>query len=247
MGSSARVRPIVVAALALGVGVAVGAPAPFVRADSAAESQKAAADASVKPPFDPASPSAKAEATDAKGGAKANEVVRAKEGAKTALPSVAGRPVRRYAEQGILELGGNVTLVKASAFTQVGAAPSFGWFFIDYVQLSLLPTVDYVKAANADAKARYSVLLEPSFHIQIVDVVFGFFGAGTGVAYESSTGVGLAVAPRTGLNLLIGGSGVLTAAFSFVYTATKRTAIEDGSTSPHTSTLGAQLGYSVAW
>jgi len=40
---------------------------------------------------------------------------------------------------------------------------------------------------------------------------------------------------------------VLTAAFSFVYTATKRTAIEDGSTDPHTSTLGFQLGYSVAW
>ena len=192
-------------------------------------------------------PQAKEEATAAQGGPKANELVRAKEGEKTALPSVAGRPVRRYAEQDILELGGNLSIVKANSFTQIGAAPSFGWFFIDYVQLSLIPSIDYVKTANTDAKARYSAIVEPSFHIQIVDVCFGFFGAGAGVAYEKASGVGLAVAPRTGINLLIGGSGVLTAAFSFVYTATKRTAIEDGSTTPHTSTLGFQLGYSVAW
>jgi len=232
--------------------------ANLARADETAAKQKAEADEAAQAQGTDAA-GAKGEATKekaaaddaaatkAKGGPKANEIVRAKEGEKTALPSVAGRPVRRYAEQGILEAGGNVTLVRANAFTQLGASPTFGWFFIDYVQLSIIPSFEYVSTAETGAKARVSTILEPSFHMQIVDVMFGFFGSGVGFAYEKTTGVGLAVAPRVGINLLVGGSGVLTAAFSFVYTATKRTAIEDGSTAPHTSTQGFQLGYSVAW
>lgn len=207
-----------------------------VRADHTAAVQKAADDSAKQ-----------AEESETPGGPQANEAVRAKEGATTALPSVAGRPVRRYAEQGILELGGSLNVVKSAAFTQAGAAPSFGWFVIDYLQLSLIPSFDYVKTAVAPATGRYSVIFEPSFHVQIAGPVFGFFGAGAGAAYETASGVGLAIVPRSGVNVLIGGSGVLTAAFSFVYTATKRSAIEDGSTDSHTSTLGLQMGYSVAW
>jgi hypothetical protein len=245
-------RPSVSQRRALGTIAVCLALTATAHADETAEKQKAAAESEGAPgeaaeEAKANTPEAEKEATNAKGGEKANEVVRAKEGAKTALPSVAGRPVRRYAEQGILELGGNLSVVKANAFTQVGASPFFGWFFIDYVQLSFIPSIEYVKTFDASAKSRYSAILEPSFHVQIVDVVFGFFGAGAGIAYEKQTGVGLAVAPRTGINLLIGGSGVLTAALSFVYTATKRTAIEDGSTDPHTSTIGFQIGYSVAW
>lgn len=179
--------------------------------------------------------------------AKPNEELRAKEGPVTALPSVGGRPVRRYAEKGVLELGGAVSLVKANSFTQIGVTPTFGWFFIDYVELSVMPTVEWVKTFQNSGKGRYSILLEPSFHISVGGPVFAFFGAGTGVVYERETGGGLAIAPRTGINVLIGGSGVLNLSVSYEYTATKRTAIEDGSTDPHTSTFGIQSGYSVAW
>ncbi len=177
----------------------------------------------------------------------ANEAVRAKEGPQTELPSVAGRPVRRYAQHDVLELGGAVSFTKANAFTQIGISPTFGWFFIDYVQISILPMFEYVKTFSTSAKSRHSLILEPSFHISISGPIFWFFGAGVGGAYEKASGLGLAIAPRTGLNILIGGSGVLNVAFSYVFTATKRTAIEDGSTSRHTSTLGGQVGVSVAW
>jgi hypothetical protein len=178
----------------------------------------------------------------------ANEAVRAaKEGTESELPSVAGRPVRRYAQRNVLELGGAVSFIRANAFTQVGVTPTFGWFVMDYVQLSILPSVDYVKTFNSPAKGRYSGSIEPSFHISIAGPVFWFFGAGVGFAYEKDTGAGLAIAPRSGLNILIGGNGILKIAFAYVFTATKRTAIEDGSTEPHTSTFGLQMGCSVAW
>lgn len=179
---------------------------------------------------------------------KANEEKRAEdEGKETKLPSVAGRPVRRYAQQSVLELGGAVSLTKANAFTQIGIAPTLGWFFIDYVQLSIIPSLDYVKTASAPSKSRYSAILEPSFHVHVGGPVFAFFGAGGGFAYERDSGAGLAIAPRIGLSFLIGGSGVLKVAASYIYTATKRTAIEDGSTDKHTSTLGLQLGSTIAW
>jgi hypothetical protein len=177
----------------------------------------------------------------------ANEAVRAKEGSETQLPSVGGRPVRRYAQRNVLEIGGAVQFTKANAFTQLGVTPTFGWFFMDYVELSILPSIDYVKTFNAPAKSRYSATLEPSFHISMAGPVFWFFGAGVGFAYEKESGAGLAIAPRTGLNILIGGNGILNVAFSYVFTATKRTAIEDGSDEPHTSTFGAQLGGTIAW
>lgn len=179
---------------------------------------------------------------------KPNEEVRAEEeGKETKLPSVAGRPVRRYAERNVLELGGSVSIVRANAFTQIGAVPTFGWFFIDYVQISLLPSVEYVKTAKVPAKGRYAALIEASFHVHVAGPVFMFFGAGTGFVYERETGAGLAIAPRLGMSFLIGGSGVLKLALSYVYTATKRTAIEDGSTDPHTSTFALQMGCTVAW
>lgn len=179
---------------------------------------------------------------------KPNEEKRTEdEGKETALPSVGGKKARRYAERNVRELGGAISMTKANAFTQIGVAPTFGWFFVDYVELSILPSIEYVKTFNTPSKARYSVVLEPSFHAHVGGPVFAFFGAGGGVAYEQASGGGLAIAPRIGLNFLIGGSGVLKLAATYVYTATKRTAIEDGSEDKHTSTLGIQVGCTVAW
>jgi hypothetical protein len=182
--------------------------------------------------------SARAHAADDAPVEKANEEKRSEEeGKETKLPSVAGRPERRYAQKNVLELGGAMTLIKANAFTQIGVSPTFGWFLVDYVQLSILPSIEYVKTFNDPAKSRLSALLEPSFHVHVGGPVFAFFGAGGGVAYEKESGAGFAIAPRIGLNFLIGGSGVLKVAATYVYTATKRTAIADGSDDKHTSTI----------
>ena len=178
-------------------------------------------------------------------GPQANEAVRAKEGSTTALPSVAGRPVRRYAEQGILELGGSISIFDSKPVTQIAASPSFGWFFIDYVELSIITSVAYLKMVNASGKGRYGAVLEPSFHIQVVGGLFGFFGAGVGSSYAKTTGFGVEIAPRGGVNLLVGGSGVLTAAFSYMYIASQH--VEEGQTQPNTSVTGFQMGYTVAW
>ena len=178
-------------------------------------------------------------------GPKANEAVRAKEGSTTALPSVAGRPVRRYAEQGILELGGSISVFDSKPVTQISASPSFGWFFIDYVALSLITSVEYVKTLNASGKGRYAAVIEPSFHIQVIGGLFGFFGAGVGSSYAKTTGFGVEIAPRGGINLLVGGSGVLTAAFSYVYVASRNP--DEGQTEPNSSQTGFQMGYTVAW
>lgn len=174
-----------------------------------------------------------------------NEALRAKEGATTALPSVAGRPVRRYAESQVLELGGAVSFTSSPSLTQIAVLPSFGWFFVDYVQLSVLPGVQYAKTHDTGWHGRFSLLAEPSFHIPVVGPLFVFFGAGMGGVYDQETGGGLAVAPRAGINLLIGGSGVLTGAYSYVYTANERPAA--GETDPHTRAHTLQFGFSVAW
>jgi hypothetical protein len=165
---------------------------------------------------------------------------------ETALPSVAGRPVRGYAQRGIVELGGSVSFVKATGFTQFGVAPAAGWFFIDNVALSLIPQVTYVKAAGEASRVRAVVLLEPGFHMQIAGPAFAFFGAGAGVAYEKESGVQLAISPRAGLKVLIGGSGVLTSAFEYVYSANRRSGAPTAD-DPKRATYGVRAGYSVAW
>jgi hypothetical protein len=165
---------------------------------------------------------------------------------ETALPSVAGRPVRGYAQQGIVELGGSFSFVKATNFVELGFAPTAGWFFIDNVALTLIPQVNYVNAGGSPAKIRTVVLVEPGFHMQMSGPLFAFFGAGVGVAYEKEVGAGLALSPRAGLKVLVGGSGVLTTVFEYVYSANQKSdapTVDD----PNSASYGVRAGYGVAW
>jgi hypothetical protein len=161
----------------------------------------------------------------------------------TALPSVAGRQVRGYAKKGVWELGGSVSGVKSRSLSQVSFAPSFGYFFIDYVELSVLPHFEYAKTVTDSGKARVILLGEPSWHMQLHGALFVFFGAGIGGAYEKVTGLGLALAPRTGINLLIGGNGVLSVGFLYVYSANPKAEPEER----HAASLELQAGYTIAW
>lgn len=165
---------------------------------------------------------------------------------ETALPSVAGRPVRGYAQQGILEMGGSLSFVNATKFMSLGFAPTAGWFFIDNVSLTLIPQINYVKAGGEVARLRAVVLVEPGFHMQMSGPLFAFFGAGVGVAYERQVGAGMALSPRAGLKVLVGGSGVLTTVFEYVYSANQKSE-EPTTDDPNSATYGVRAGYSVAW
>jgi hypothetical protein len=147
----------------------------------------------------------------------------------------------------VLELGGSGSLSHDTNFTQIGLSPSFGWFFINYVALSFLPELDYAKTGTAAATARYRVLVEPSFHSQLEGQLFAVFGAGVGLAYEKTLGAGLALAPRAGLKIVVGGSGVLTMVFEYVYASNAEKASADGSDAQHSATYGVRGGYSIAW
>ena len=72
----------------------------------------------------------------------------------TALPSVAGRRVRGYAKQGVWELGGGFSLVTGARQKQAGLAPTVGYFVMDYVQISLIPQIDYAKLAGTAGRTR---------------------------------------------------------------------------------------------
>lgn len=161
----------------------------------------------------------------------------------TALPSVAGRTVRGYAKSGVYELGGSVSLLTGATLTQASIGPTLGYFFLDYVELSFLPQLEYAKTNASPGKTRVVLLLEPSWHVQMKGALFVFFGAGVGGAYEKSSGLGLAVAPRTGINLLVGGNGVLSAGFEYVYSASPKAPDDQKSV----ATTGLRAGYTIAW
>ncbi len=209
-----------------GAGAAAGAGEPREEERQAADKRLEEAQARAAEPLDP---KARADALR-----------------QTALPSVAGRPVRGYAQRGIVELGGGVSFVNATNFMSFGFAPTAGWFFIDNVSLTLIPQLNYVKAGGEGPKLSAVVLIEPGFHMQMSGPLFAFFGAGVGVAYERDVGVGMALSPRAGLKVLVGGSGVLTTVFEYVYSANQKPE-EPTADDPNSATYGLRAGYSVAW
>lgn len=242
------------AGVVAGSGSAVPAPnaAPTSRPPTAGAASEPGADLPVSPsPRDPKEEERQAadkrlEEAQARQQVPLDPKARAAVLNETALPSVGGRPVRGYAQKGILELGGSFSLVNATDFLSIGVAPTAGWFFIDNVSLSLIPQVSYVKAGDEPVKIRTVVLLEPGFHMQMAGPIFAFFGAGVGVAYEKQVGTGMALSPRAGLKVLAGGSGVLTAAFEYVYSANQKSE-KPTADDPNSATYGVRAGYSVAW
>lgn len=118
-----------------------------------------------------------------------------------------------YAERGVGEFGGSMSVSFSPDASIVSADPSIGYFLFDNFQLSGILGVRYVNVDGADS-TRFSALAEPSLHLPINDGLFwvGGLGVGGAVANASNfdgTQVGLALAPRTGVQLLVGRSGLL--------------------------------------
>ena len=164
-----------------------------------------------------------------------------------------------YARAGVLELGGfgNVTL--AETFTSIGCSPTVGWFIFDNLEISAITTVNFVSQETVVVDANgvtvvddvdstvLLLLVEPSYHLKLTPVMYGFLGIGAGLAsQEPGAGAGFAVAPRFGLNLLIGRSGIFTPALVAVYQTAEARDTPQGS-SGVSGTFGLSAGFTVMW
>jgi hypothetical protein len=160
-----------------------------------------------------------------------------------------------YARAGVLELGGFANLTSAKNYLSIGFSPTIGYFFIDNVEISAIIGVSYAKQTLAGESVHQTLitaLAEPSVHIPFTKSLYGFLGVGFGVASQSSdpgpsAGAGFALAPRLGLNIMVGRSGILTPALQGIYQTTEAISTPQGSVVAVKSSFGLQAGYTVMW
>ena len=156
-----------------------------------------------------------------------------------------------YGRAGVLELGGSAGLMIASDFRNVNVSPSLGWFLADNLELTGILSVSNIKTGD-DSATVWSALVEPSYHVPFNRSMFAFGGIGIGASYVSELGTGLAVAPRVGMNFMVGRSGVLTPSVSYEYTTHDVDSVSDGdmqnvSLVQVSSALRVNIGYTAMW
>lgn len=156
-----------------------------------------------------------------------------------------GGPVA-YGRSGVLELGGSLAFTAADDFTSFSLSPSIGWFFADNLELSAILRISHVATGGQDANF-FSALAEPSLHVPLNDMLFLFGGLGAGISWVEGPGVGFALAPRLGVNLMIGRSGVLTPQFLIQYATHDAVTTTEGDVLAASVTYGVGVGYTVMW
>lgn len=157
-----------------------------------------------------------------------------------------------YSEQGVVELGGSFGLAAAKNSFGVSADPFIGYFVTDNIELGATLGVRHASVGGENSN-QFALLVEPSFHVPINDGFFYFIGLGIGAALvdtsTSNSSIGFAVAPRTGLQFLIGRSGLLNvgARYSVVLSDVDSTVgIGGGETVlAFTNTFDIQAGYTI--
>jgi hypothetical protein len=157
-----------------------------------------------------------------------------------------------YGRAGVLELGGAAGLTLAQDIRAVNFSPSIGWFLVDNFELSAVLDVTNLKAGNETATL-WSALAEPSFHLPFNRSLFGFVGMGVGAAYVDQLGTGLAVAPRIGMDVMVGRSGILRPSLAYEYTTHDAMGSIDANGNTNvtlvaiSSALRFNIGYSTMW
>jgi hypothetical protein len=159
-----------------------------------------------------------------------------------------------YARAGVLELGGSAGLTMAQDIRALNFSPSIGWFLVDNFELSGILDVANLKAGEGNSATIWSALAEPSFHLPFNRSMFGFVGIGVGASYVSQLGAGMAVAPRIGMDFLVGRSGILRPSLSYQYTTHDANAsgnsmdgTADVTLVAISSALRFNIGYSSMW
>lgn len=156
-----------------------------------------------------------------------------------------------YGRKGTFELGASTGMMLAPGFRNVNFAPMLGWFVGDNFEVSAIFGVSNIKAGD-DSTTVLSSLVEPSYHVPLAGSTFGFIGMGVGVAYVSELGTGLEVAPRIGLNVVLGRNSVLTPSFSYEYTTHNTDTVDENQMENVTlaavsSTMRINIGYTAMW
>ena len=156
-----------------------------------------------------------------------------------------------YGRAGVLELGGNAGMMLAPGFRNINVSPMLGWFVSDNFEVSGIVGVSNIKAGDQSSTV-WSSLVEPSYHVPFNRSTFGFIGMGIGAAYVSELGAGLAVAPRIGMNVMVGRSAVLTPSLSYEYTTHNADTLDEEMAKNVTlvavsSALRINIGYTAMW
>lgn len=154
-----------------------------------------------------------------------------------------------YGRAGVLELGGSAGFAFASEYRDIRFAPSIGWFLADNLELSAILSIANIKSGDADSATLWSALLEPSYHVPLNRSMFAFAGLGLGASHISGLGTGFAMAPRIGMNFMVGRSGVLTPAVSYQYTTidSGMPGAGDVTVVALTSAVLFNIGYTAMW
>ena len=151
-----------------------------------------------------------------------------------------------YGRQGVLELGGSGSFTTGGDFTQLSVRPSVGWFLADGFELSAILNLSYAKIEGADATS-WGLLAEPSYHLALSSNMWAFLGLGLGISHVNEVGSGFAMAPRLGMNFLVGRSGILTPALLLQYSTTDAIETPQGTLVAVTTSFGVNIGYTVMW
>lgn len=156
-----------------------------------------------------------------------------------------------YGRAGVLELGGSAGFAFASNYREMNFSPTIGYFLADNFETSAIVSVANIKVDDNASSTLWSALLEPSYHVPFNRSVFAFAGLGVGAAHVSGVGTGFAIAPRIGMNLMVGRSGVLTPSLSYQYTTIESDTMGDGADATTvvelTSAVRFNIGYTAMW
>lgn len=154
-----------------------------------------------------------------------------------------------YGRAGVVELGGSAAVRSDPGVFSIIVAPSVGWFFQDNLELSGILDFNFQNLTGSASNTTARLLVEPSYHLPFNQTTFGFIGIGVGLGFNSSVGatspVGFALAPRLGMNFLVGRSGVFTPALFVNYSTVSLATTGNTATLAVTPSYGLQLGYTV--
>lgn len=163
----------------------------------------------------------------------------------TGIASAERTPELAYGRRGTNEVGASAGLMLSAHTRTVTFAPSIGWFVADNLALAGIFGVSNIEYAD-DSATLWTALAEPSYHMPLSTTAFAFVGMGIGMAYEKDLGGNIAVAPRFGVNILVGRTGVVTPSLQYQYVS-HNTRTADDLTLALTASLQISVGYSVVW
>lgn len=110
------------------------------------------------------------------------------------------------------EAGGSLALSTSNGVMTFSADPTVGYFVVDNVELSGTFGLRHVTVEGENSN-QFSLIGEPSIHLPINEQLYWFAGLGLGIALvdtsQSTYDLGLAFAPRGGVQILFGRSGLL--------------------------------------